>query len=258
MIDFHCHMLPGLDDGAGSVPEALAMARILADAGYRAVCCTTHGIRGVWDAPSAEVRQAVAGLQTELNLAGIDLELLPGREYYLDEFLLSGLDDPLLLPGGLLLVELPSRCDAERVRDTVFQLVRRKFTPLIAHPERSSLLGSRGRVESAGLFKAVRSLFAGRGRGEGGAPPELHSPLLCYLRDLGCAFQGNLGSFVGRYGEEVRQNARHLLQQGVYTHLGSDAHSPSGLAETVSSGLGEVERLTETKTLKTLTKGAYV
>ena len=169
MIDFHCHMLPGLDDGAGSVPEALAMARILADAGYRAVCCTTHGIRGVWDAPSAEVRQAVAGLQTELNLAGIDLELLPGREYYLDEFLLSALDDPLLLPGGLLLVELPSRCDAERVRDTVFQLVRRKFTARLA--------GAGGIRRS--LQGGTLALRRQRPGGGGGAPgTALPAPLL--------------------------------------------------------------------------------
>lgn len=253
MIDFHSHILPGLDDGAKSMDDALEMARVLAAAGYRAVCCTTHHIRGAWHLPAAHVRQAVADLQAELNLAGIDLHLLSGREYYLDEFLLSELDDPLLLPGGLLLVELPARCDADRVRDTLFQLVRRRFTPMIAHPERSSLLAPK--ADNADRKGFWGSLFNSKFKVNDSESQD--NSLLSYLRNLGCCFQGNLGSFAGGYGEQVRHNARHLLRAGIYTHLGSDAHSSARLAVTLSDGLREVERLTEKETMQRLTGCAY-
>jgi len=224
------------------------MARILADAGYRTVCCTPHNIRGAWgNLSSVQVRQAVTELQDELQRAGIELQLLPGREYYLDEYLLDELNDPLLLPGGLLLVELPNQCDPGQVRDTLFQLVRRKFTPMIAHPERNPLLAA-PTLEKLGLFSrlnlAVNSKFKIQNL-------KLQpNPLLSYLQELGCQFQANIGSFTGAYGEPVRKNALALLDSGVYTHLGSDAHSTAHLARTLSDGLREVERLAGPDTLQ--------
>jgi protein-tyrosine phosphatase len=55
-----------------------------------------------------------------------------------------------------------------------------------------------------------------------GAKPD--NSLLGYLKEIGCAFQGNLGSFAGRYGGRVRQAAERLREAGIYTHFGSDAH----------------------------------
>jgi protein-tyrosine phosphatase len=59
---------------------------------------------------------------------------------------------------------------------------------------------------------------------EQNSKPE-EASLLAYLRDLGCKFQGNLGSFTGFYGERVRRQAEQLRAAGLYTHYGTDLHS---------------------------------
>lgn len=250
LTDFHSHLLPGLDDGAKTLDDALAIARSLAEAGFGRACCTPHRIRGAWgDVTSEQVRQGTAELQGQLLLAGIDLQLFPGREYYLDEFLADELDDPLLLPGGLLLVELPSICDPDRVRDTLFQLTLRGFKILIAHPERSPLL-SLPEPEKQGLFSRLG--FSDNSKSRIQNSTSASDSLILYLQGIGCRFQANLGSFAGIYGDQVQDNARRLLQAGIYTHLGSDAHTPARFDRLLGDGLVEVERLAGAGTLKLL------
>jgi protein-tyrosine phosphatase len=64
--------------------------------------------------------------------------------------------------------------------------------------------------------------------------------LLGRLRAMGCMFQGNLGSFAGLYGEEVRNVAGAHLAAGLYTHFGSDAHGLRGLNRWLGQGLRAV------------------
>src|SRR5665647_989200 len=97
MIDWHCHILPGLDDGPADIEKSLAMARLLAARGFATVYCTPHLIRGCYDATNDEVRRSLKELQQAITANGIPLALLAGREYYLDEFLPSALEDPLTM-----------------------------------------------------------------------------------------------------------------------------------------------------------------
>jgi protein-tyrosine phosphatase len=232
MIDYHCHLLPGIDDGAKDLAESLEMARILAAHGFREVCCTPHRIRGSFDTTPAQVRAAVASLQAAVDREGIALRLRPGMEYYLDEYLLAALDAPLLLPGGLLLVELPTRCSEEHARETLYQVVRRGFTPLIAHPERSPLLQPPVEPKSLArkIFGPLLKVPLSTHRSSLSTQPlTQHASLIAYLKDLGCRFQGNLGSFNGAYGRQAEARARAMLAQGLYACLGSDGHRPEQL-----------------------------
>jgi protein-tyrosine phosphatase len=226
MIDYHCHILPGLDDGAKDVAESLAMARLLADAGFREVCCTPHCIRGSYDTTPAQVRQAVASLQAVLNREGVALRLRAGMEYYLDEYFL-GLDE--LLPLGdsrLVLVEAPSQGNMAVIGDGVFRIVRQGLIPLFAHPERCALLAPPG---TEGLFDKVWTRFATP------SAKITAQNSLNMLKEMGCLFQGNLGSFAGVYGRQVADRARVMLAQGLYACLGSDGHRPEPLAKVLAS-----------------------
>ena len=138
-IDYHCHILPGIDDGPAEMGESQEMARALSAAGFATVCCTPHRIRGVYETTSAQVRGATRQLQEALDEAGIPMNLVPGGEYYLDEFLLEHLAEPLLLPDNLFLVEVSSRVPAQFIIETLYQVIRKGLTPLIAHPERCEL-----------------------------------------------------------------------------------------------------------------------
>lgn len=192
MIDHHCHILPGMDDGAKTLAESLEMARLLVAAGFREVCCTPHCIRGSYDTTPEEVCEATTALQGALHGEGIALRLQPGMEYYLDEFFL---DLQVLLPLGdsrLLLVEAPGQANAEVVRQGLEKVCAAGLTPLIAHPERSEVFTSR-------------------------------VPSLATLPE-GCLLQANIGSFTGLYGSQAQRRAYDLLRAGRYAALGSDGH----------------------------------
>ena len=229
--DWHCHLLPGLDDGPAAMDESLEMAASLRKAGLASVYCTPHLIKGCFDADNGAVQAALAALQASLKDENIDLRLLPGREYYLDEFLSDYLKKPLPLgQTKYILLEISQHIAAEVVRETCFWIKRIGFIPMIAHPERCSLFGM------AEINKTVSSRFPRlKVNAEDSAPGE--PSLWEYLKDLGCAFQGNLGSFAGWYGLHVQQVANKLQKAEIYTHFGTDAHSIRGV-----HNLGKIDR----------------
>lgn len=235
MIDWHCHLLPGIDDGAPDLEESLAMARSLVAAGYTQVCCTPHCMHGVYSNDRQGVEQAVAALQQQLTTAEIPLQLLPGMEYYLDEFFPEQLVDPLPLGATrLLLVETPNRAHPEMVRENIFRIVRRGFIPLLAHPERLASLVWEEAKPASGLWSRLTGSLA---------PSKPPAPAfdLRDLRALGCQFQGNLGSLAGYYGSEVKTRAQALLQAGFYHRFGTDGHHHRGLAQILSAGAPPIQ-----------------
>jgi len=134
------------------------------------------------------------------------------------------------------------------VRRLLYDVARAGFTPVIAHPERSPLLASPApRNGNGGILGSLRNLFPGRGNGHGAhaqgpdgqgmhAPggngharrssDAAANPLLAVLRDLGCSFQKNLGSFCGFYGGPVKGTAESMRGAGLYDRYGSDLHTP--------------------------------
>ena len=225
-IDYHCHILPGLDDGPAEMGESLEMGRALAAAGFATVCCTPHRIRGVYETTPAQVRDATRQLQVALDEVGIPLDLVQGGEYYLDEFLLEQLAEPLLLPDNLLLVEVSSHAPTQFLTETLYEVVRMGLTPLIAHPERCELFAPENAAQPA-VMQKLAGLFgsAFNAKHKTQTSERADASLLAALRAMGCKFQGNLGSFAGLYGERVRRQAEDFRASGLYTHYGSDLHS---------------------------------
>ena len=134
MIDFHSHILPGLDDGAVTIDESIAMSKALELFGYKTVCCTPHCIKGYYELTPKRVREATLMLQADLDNADILLELWPGMEYMLDECFAEFADD--LLPLGdtrLVLCEAPQRAHPEIVQEGLELIIEKGFVPLVAH-----------------------------------------------------------------------------------------------------------------------------
>jgi protein-tyrosine phosphatase len=233
-IDYHCHLLPALDDGSIDSDQSLEMARILADFGFFAVHCTSHRITGCYDNSPATIVSAVSSLQRMLDEQGVALKLIAGTEHYLDEFLVDQLAGALTVAGSRhLLVEVPFRCGPGILPAMVTAIASRGLTPLFAHPERCAAFEPE--LKGQGFRAAIPFLRK---------PPkkvDLNDSLIGRLRQSGCRFQGNLGSFAGVYGSEVKQRALLFLEQGVYCCLGSDAHRPEHLAAMLSAGLQAVE-----------------
>ncbi len=201
--------------------ESLKMAAALAKAGFKKAYCTPHLIRGAFDAGNRAVLAVLDEVRFRLKEENIDLELLPGREYYLDDCLLDHLKDPMPLgQTKYILVEFPNQTTIEIVKETCFKVKRSGFVPMIAHPERNRLFADSQKQRKSwfNFSSAKQKGSTSAANGDGGA-------LLDYLTELGCAFQANLGSFAGFYGSAVEKSAECLNRQGLFTHFGTDAHS---------------------------------
>lgn len=197
MIDLHCHILPDVDDGAPDFDTAVAMAKILADAGFTQVAASPHYGEGpggdVLPALAAERRQA---LQERLQAEGVDLQLLPNAEHHVTPQLFTRLREGQGVPvggsGAWLLVELPWQA-IPRPEDVLFRVQLAGYRLLLAHPERYSYLD----------VDAVQRLV-----------------------DRGVRMQLELGSFVGVYGERAHKRAMALMKDGLGHVLATDLHRP--------------------------------
>ncbi len=228
--DWHCHILPGIDDGPANMDESVAMAQALYKRGFRRVYCTPHLIRGSFEVDNDTIRTTLFALKTRLEEENINLELLPGREYYMDEFLLDYLKEPMPLGNSkYILVEIPSSMKPENVKQICYRIKCSGYTPMIAHPERCKLFGfSRS---SGNGFRAWFNIKCSRSnvlKQISNVEYRTSNSLVNYLSALGCWFQGNLGSFVGYYGETARTNSEYLMEKELYNCFGTDAHSTSG------------------------------
>jgi protein-tyrosine phosphatase len=219
-VDLHLHLLPGVDDGAKSEEDALAMARSLVELGYTDAAPSPHVNPR---AKPAEVCEAVrATFSATLEREGIPLRLHPGAENVLTPALLETLDRERrpIGAGRYLLAEVPYFAPVPQLTQVIFRLKLKGLTPVVAHPERCREFEKPGRAE-----EVVRA---------------------------GAVLQLDMGSLVHRYGPNARKLAKRFLAEGLYGIAGTDMHSPEDAAGWVGEaidglrrevGAEEVERL---------------
>jgi protein-tyrosine phosphatase len=224
VIDLHSHILPGIDDGARSLDDALGIARAAVADGITTIAATPH-VRADYPTRADAMERAVAELRGALAAEGIDLELLPGGEIALDS--LDLIDAAELARFGLggsptyVLLEFPYEGWPVALPSIVLGLRTRGITPVIAHPERS---------------RAVQ------------ADPERLRPVAL----SGALCQLTAASLDGRLGRRSRDAAFELLERDLAQLVASDAHTPdvrgigmSGAADAVGDA-ALAQWLTET------------
>ncbi len=197
MIDLHCHLLPGLDDGAVSMESSVEMARQLVDAGVSTVAPSPHYGEGPGgDVPVEAATRVRELLQERLRREGLELELLPNAEHHISPALFERVDRGEVVPlggrGRWLLVELPWS-PVPNAEDILFRLQMKGYRLLLAHPERCGYLEPRS-VER--------------------------------LVERGVKLQIELGSWVGVYGRRAQKRARRFGDRGLAHVVASDLHRP--------------------------------
>ena len=138
MIDLHCHILPGIDDGARSLEEAVAMCRLAADDGCEAMVATPHQRRGAWWNSD---RGGARGPRRRCRRRSGPARVLLGGEVHVDSELLAEVEK---LPGGgilplagsrYLLIEFDGAGRPEEAIQLVHELAVAGWRPILAHPE---------------------------------------------------------------------------------------------------------------------------
>ena len=198
MIDLHCHIVPGIDDGAVDLAMALQMARIAADDGITAIACTPHIYPGMYENTADGIRAAVARLQRELDEHGIGLRLYEGADVHLDpqlpERIRSG-EVPTLAGSRYLLLEPPHHVAPPRFEETVFELMAAGIVPVVTHPERLTWI-------------------------------ETHYDMFRRLSERGAWMQITAGALTGRFGRRVQYWGERFVDEGHCALLATDAHHP--------------------------------
>ena len=214
MVDLHCHILPGLDDGAATMEDALELARAARTAGIDTMVATPH-IRDDHPFPLELIPERLDELQEALRGAGIDLEVKAGGELAISK--IPELDDEQLAAlclgkGRYLLVESPYTQAPSLVEPALFNLQVRGFIPVLAHPERSpTFFRDRGRLEA--------------------------------LVERGVACSVTAMSVAGGFGTAVRDFTMELLTSGLVHNIASDSHGVNRRAPGFAPALDRMEAM---------------
>jgi protein-tyrosine phosphatase len=197
MIDLHTHVLPGLDDGARNLEEAVAIVTSIAEDGALVVCATPH-VRSDYPTSADAMEHALETLRAAVG--GINVDVRGGAEIALDSLpLLSDEERSRLGLGGnprLLLLEMPYVGWPLDLALTCVRLRGEGIQPVVAHPERNPDV-----IEQPALLEDV-----------------VRSGGVCQL---------TAASVDGRLGTGPARCARELLTRGLAHVIASDAHAPS-------------------------------
>lgn len=215
LVDIHCHLLPGIDDGAADLEASLAMARISVEQGVDTIVVTPHQLGAFADNRGDDIRRRTAELQFELDQRGILLRLLPGGDVRIEDHMIAGLESGEVMSLGdhrkHVLLELPHELyfPLEPVLDA---LERIGMTGVLSHPERN-----------AGLL----------------ARQDLIEPLV----ERGCLMQVTAGSLVGGFGPDSQAMSERMATRGMIHFLSTDGHSPKRRRPRLGEALQTAEKL---------------
>lgn len=203
MIDIHCHVLPGIDDGPGTLEAAVSLAQALVDDGVRLAVLTPHVFPGRFENRKSSIVDEFLRFRAVLEEAALPLDLLWAGEVRLTpEVLELLLLDELPYLGQRngfqhMLLEMPDGQIPLGSLKFIQHLLAARVRPVLVHPERNRMV-----MES----------------------PERLRPFV----ELGCQVQLTAGSLVGGFGERAQATAMALLDHGWVQAVASDAHNLGG------------------------------
>jgi protein-tyrosine phosphatase len=214
VIDLHCHVLPGIDDGPETIAGSVVLARAAERAGIRTLVATPH-VSWRYANTSEVIARGVAALNERLAEEGVELEVLAGAEIAMTRIADTAGDELERLAlgaNGWLLVEPPFTPAASGLDTILLELQRQGHRILLAHPERC---------------------------------PAFHRDpeMLARLVHGGILTSITAGSLVGRFGTTPQRFALDLLREGLAHNVASDAHdaldrAPGIANEIEQAGLG--------------------
>ncbi|WP_071392648.1 tyrosine-protein phosphatase [Bacillus tuaregi] len=215
MIDIHCHILPGIDDGAQTMEDSLQMAKEALQEGIRTIIATPHHKNRQYDNEKTSILEQTAQLNEHLSNENIPLKILPGQEVriygeILEDYLAGGRILPLA-ESSYLFIEFPSAHVPRYAERMLFDLQTEGLTPIIVHPERNQEI--------------------------------IENPDLLYkLVNNGALSQVTAGSVCGYFGKKIKKFSHQLIEANLTHFLASDAHNVHNRTFKMAEALAEVEK----------------
>lgn len=196
MIDIHCHLLPGIDDGPKTWDDSLALCHAMSANGIRTAVATPHLIDGIYNNVRSKIEPMVRDLNVRVKNEGITLEILAGAEIDLSSrhIASSSPDLPRLGGGNAVLLEMPMAVLPHAMDSILFGVRAQGLVPVLAHPERNELLQDDIDLAQGWI-------------------------------DAGALLQIDGDSLLGVWGSGAKYCAERLLSERLCHAMASDAHS---------------------------------
>jgi protein-tyrosine phosphatase len=195
-IDIHSHCIPGVDDGAKTMQEALAIARLAEQGGCGTIITTPHHHPRRGHAPKEELLKQRNLFQQELARQGIDVKLYTGQELYYDSETAEKLRNGQVMTmaeSDYVLIEFGFTDPYKKLPDAVREMQREGYLPIIAHIERYDCI----------LEEPERA---------------------AELYDMGAYIQVNADSILDHHGRATKKLTKYLLKNQLVHFIASDAH----------------------------------
>jgi protein-tyrosine phosphatase len=228
MIDIHCHILPGIDDGAQNLEEAIGIISAEVEGGTGTFVATPHFIERMDYERINKLPELIALVKGEMARQGIEAEIVQGGEIYPADSMIWALDQRLPITvggkGKHMLVDLPLASVPNDIDSLLYEVQVRGITPILAHPERASFI--------------------------------LQDPdrIPAFL-EKGVALQVNAGSLFGRYGPHSKSFAEMILKRRWAHFLSSDSHRPPR-APVMARAVDYLADMLDAEYLEMLTSGS--
>ena len=190
--DRHSHILPGVDDGIQTIEDSIAILSMYEQMGVKKVWLTPHIME---DCPNTPEKLKTRFEELKSAYKG-NIELALSAENMMDGLFIKRLEQGILMPYGdnnnELLIETSYVQPPMRMESILRDMQKAGITPVLAHPERYLYMDAE-KYEN--------------------------------IKEMGVKFQLNITSLIGAYGNQVKERAEYLLNEGYYNYSGSDAHS---------------------------------
>ncbi|MFY7670073.1 tyrosine-protein phosphatase [Tenacibaculum sp. MEBiC06402] len=195
-VDIHSHLLPGIDDGAKSIEDSIALISKMYSYGIKNFITTPHVLGDVYPNSSEEILEKLEEVKQALVKNGFhDININAAAEYMMDEQFVERLEknDILTLKDNMILVEMSYFNAPINLYDILFEIQLKGYKPVLAHPERYNFYHN----DFQNYYK---------------------------LKKAGCLFQLNLLSLTEQYGGGVKKTAERLIKENLYDFVGTDTH----------------------------------
>ncbi|MBI3756324.1 MAG: hypothetical protein HY265_09205 [Deltaproteobacteria bacterium] len=198
MIDMHCHILPGIDDGPATMDESVEMCRMAASDGIKTIVATPHFNPPVYETVSSKMFELINKLSVKIKEQGIDLRVLPGADVAVTPELQAYLKKEEYLTinrtGRYMLAEFSHTLVPPNWEEFLLNLLNSGVTPIITHPERN------------GWFLSHRDALR----------PVVKKGVMTQITAM---------SITGEFGEDVQEFSLYLLKHNLAHIIATDAHS---------------------------------
>ena len=202
-VDFHSHVIPGIDDGSSSLEESLKMLQLWIDMGFKKIIASPHVITALYPNTKDIILSQMYHLKEVIHDKKLPIEFEATAEYRLDFEFLERMEKGELIPfgrGNFILIELPFQKPAFSIEEIIFEIETTGYQPILAHPERYLYLSAD--------FKKYQA-----------------------MKDRGLLFQLNANSLNGLYNGLVKRTAEKLIKNNMVEFICSDAHYCQHLTE---------------------------